>query len=45
MRSIHFRRSRMSLLITGDAEVDADAAVTRGNAVGEAVNWARVIGH
>jgi leucyl aminopeptidase len=31
------------LLITGDAEIDADAAVTRGTAVGEAVNWARML--
>jgi leucyl aminopeptidase len=29
------------LLIVGDGEVDSEGAITRGNAVGEAVNWAR----
>ncbi|HEY7023576.1 MAG TPA: leucyl aminopeptidase [Candidatus Limnocylindrales bacterium] len=29
------------VLITGDAPVDAAAAITTGDAVGEAVNWAR----
>ena len=29
------------LLLAGDADVDADDAIRRGTAVGEAVNWAR----
>ena len=32
------------LLIAGDAQVDADDAISRGTAVGEAVNWARIAG-
>jgi leucyl aminopeptidase len=29
------------LLVTGDADVDGEDAISRGTAVGEAVNWAR----
>ena len=31
------------VLIAGDGEVDSEAAIRRGTAVGEAVNWARTI--